>query len=613
MRGVLVTSCWLALAGCAEIESAWQDDTSKEAKTTKTSPVVDHDLGLTRDDFQNMHAPALTEPTVSAHSSEPPIPDLAEVLAAPQPPKLGETKLVSIAVTDDVPLKDVFIELARMADVDIELDAGITGGVAFRAKDRPFNEVVERLTDLAGLRYKIQNSVLRIERDSAYIRDYPLNFLNLERASTGSFTLSSTGGSTATSASSGSSTVGTTAGSSASVNSKSDSDFWKQFEEGVKKILSYSEASRVSGATIAKQPGVPDSASGASGGASSGDNGQAFYILNRQASTLTVSGNSKQHEMVERFLKILESNVSSQVLIEAEILEVDLTDAYQTGIDWTRLGDNRVNFAGKFGTVTATKGGVPGTVAVLENNIGSGLSLNATMNFLEEFGTVRSISSPRLHAMNNQQAFLSFAQGLVYFNVKISTTDAVLGSNGQVVTAGTVNVTSTQLTAPIGVSLVLQPVIDDKNNEITMDIHPTLTSFVQYVPDPGFEISKADAISKLASSGADTSKFAGLSSQVPEIITREMDSIVKIKSGQALVIGGLIQNKVANDEAGVPGAAEFPLLGTLFQNIKRNTSKQELVIYLRATTVTPSNMPTVRDKVLYDKFMETPRPLNTSQ
>src|SRR4051812_46388615 len=96
---------------------------------------IDPALQLSRDDYKNLVNPK-ADGTGTGPVAEPPIPDVAEILAAPKAPKLGETQLVSVSVTDDVPLKDVFIELARLSNVDIEVDAGITGGVNFTAKDK---------------------------------------------------------------------------------------------------------------------------------------------------------------------------------------------------------------------------------------------------------------------------------------------------------------------------------------------------------------------------------------------------------------------------------------------------------------------------------------------
>ena len=609
-----VLSCLLITASCT--------GGSHGAIDPKKKDVLDPDIGLTRGDYLNPYSPKGTDPAKEQPSLEPPVPDLAEVLAAPQPPKLGETKLVSIAVTDDVPLKDVFIELSRMADVDVEVDSGITGGVSFRAKDRPFNEVVDRLADMAGLRYKMTKGVLRIERDTPYLQDYPINFLNLDRTTNGSFSVSSGGtsssgsGGSSSSGSSSSSSGGPTTGSADSVSSKSETDFWKQFEATVKQILAYSPANRAILSGNGTQPEAPAAAAAAAGAADAVSSGGGFYIMNRQASTLTVSATSKQHEMLRQFLRIVDANTSSQVLIEAKVLEVTLNDTYQSGINWKNFGTNNISFSGNLDNVNSTAVPAVPTLTVLKNGLIGGADLSAAVNLLEEFGTTRALSSPRLNAMNNQRAVLSFVEGLVYFTVKVSTSDPVLGANNVVTTPGKVDVSSTQNTVPVGIVLSLLPVIDSKDNDITLDVHPTLTRQTKTVLDPGFEVSKANAIATLASSNASASVIAqlsGIKSNVPQIETRELDSIIKVKSGQTLVIGGLLEDSVANDDAGVPGADEVPWFGNLFKSVSKTNSKKELVIFLRATIIPPAGAANKADRNIYEKFSNDPRPLNFGQ
>ena len=612
----------------------------------KKQDKIDPGLNLEREDYRDMYNQKAPEGGVVklAPPPEPPIPDIAEVLASPQPPKLGETKLVSIAVTDDVPLKDVLIELARLADVDIEVDSSISGGISFRAKDRPFNEVIDRISDLAGLRYSMKNSVLRVERDTPYIVDYPINFLSIDRSTNGSFNVTSTGGSTALGSSSsgssgsgssgGSSTggggggsssggssgsssgAGSTTGSTASISSKSDSDFWNKFDESIKQILAYSESKRISGTTIERQPDAPDAPAGAPAQAAVGSSegpakNSSFYIMNRQASTLTVSATDRQHEMIKRFLRMVEANTSSQVLIEAKVLEVSLNENYQTGIDWAKLGGSNALFSGNLSTVSPTIN--PG-IAAPSLVLNTGADLSATVSMLNEFGTTRALSSPRLHAMNNQQAVLSFAQGLVYFSVQISVTDAVPASTVSPVTVpAKVSVVSTPLTVPVGIILTIQPSIDTKNNEVTLNVRPTLTRLITSIVDPGFEISKAEAIAQLASSGGDATEITSLqniTNKIPEIETRELDSIVKIKSGQTLIVGGLLEDSNSNTDSGLPGASEIPLFGDLFKSVNKINSRDELVFFIRATIVPTSDDMDKADKTVYEKFGNDPRPID---
>jgi len=124
---------------------------SDEFDGFRLSDPYDRELDLKREDYRNISSDAASEGRKSGdvRTGEPPIPDLAQILAAPRPPKISQSKLVSISVTEDVPLRDVLFELARLANTDIELGNGIEGGINFRATNKPFNEVIERISDLA--------------------------------------------------------------------------------------------------------------------------------------------------------------------------------------------------------------------------------------------------------------------------------------------------------------------------------------------------------------------------------------------------------------------------------------------------------------------------------
>jgi hypothetical protein len=146
-----------------------------------TFPVMDHDryAGLTRDDYRAAFEPRPVPPAKAAPGA--PIPPLQPLVELPPPPSPAEQKLVSISVDETVPLKDVLIELARKAQVDLELDPRISGGVILTMRNRPLREVIERIADLAGLRYEFQGQTLRIERDEPYHVNYRVDYLLLTR------------------------------------------------------------------------------------------------------------------------------------------------------------------------------------------------------------------------------------------------------------------------------------------------------------------------------------------------------------------------------------------------------------------------------------------------
>ena len=149
-------------------------------------PVMDQDryAHLTRDDFRTALGPRPAPPYApQAAAGGPPIPDLQSPVELPPPLSPAERKLVSIAVDETVPLKDVLIELARKAEVDLELDPRIEGGVILTMRDRPLREVIERIADLAGLRFQFRGSGLRIELDEPYYVNYRVDYLHLASTS----------------------------------------------------------------------------------------------------------------------------------------------------------------------------------------------------------------------------------------------------------------------------------------------------------------------------------------------------------------------------------------------------------------------------------------------
>ncbi len=176
-------------------------------------------------------------PESAAAMEEPPIPALQSVLAAPAAPELADTRRVSISVTETTPLRDIFIELARKAQVDLELDQRISGGIIMTATDRPLIDVIDRICELAELRYRFEKNVLRVEIDDPYLEQYHMDVLNLARTSTSDMSSSTDAASTAQSIGSGGGGGGGSNKSSTAVTSTSKADFWGSLSSNVRSIL----------------------------------------------------------------------------------------------------------------------------------------------------------------------------------------------------------------------------------------------------------------------------------------------------------------------------------------------------------------------------------------
>ncbi len=696
------------------------------------------DDGLTKSDYRDLverTPPAAA--TGSQGGGAPPIPELQPILAAPPPPAL-EQRLVSVNVPDDqVPLKDVLIELARKVGVDLDLDPKISGGVIIYAKDRPFSEVIDRICDMANLRYTFKNNVLRIELDTMYNHDYHLDVLNtVRKASTNVATSTDVFSSVA-----GGGGGGGQNNSTSTVASASTDDPWTEVEDNLKQILanSYPYAQPIqtnaanksadtasatpapavpvtpgapatpgAAATTAPKPstapapgtgaaspapGAPPATSnmaapvtanyqGASNQAASGDQSasgtgttgtgsnpsvtagalssnplaalqQALYqqavgpnaaaaaapaatatggaapaaaapaasfSVSRSSGIISVFGTSRQQKLVRDYLKRVVEQLSSQVLIEAKVVEVDLNDQFKMGIDWNKV----LAFSGPLGglnigtTAAGTDGGFLGNQASFSKmtlttattnpfQIGlTGANFSGVLQFIQGFGTTRTLSSPRVTVMNNQTAVLKVAQNQVYFSITGTITPSTVAG-----VAPTATFTSTLHTVPIGVVMTVQPSIDVDHGQVTMNLRPTVSVHASDVSDPSvaLELAANCGTSTVGACSASNIANAVTNSNVPVVDVREMDSMVTLPSGDIVVMGGLMQSNSQKQEVGVPGAADVPLLGNLFKARTHETDVTELVIFLKATIVKGRDSIDWADKDLYQRYMQDPRPL----
>ncbi|NBO18203.1 MAG: hypothetical protein EBV03_03065, partial [Proteobacteria bacterium] len=163
--------------------------------------------------------------------------------------------------------------------------------------------------------------------------------------------------------------------------------------------------------------------------------------------------------------------------------------------------------------------------------------------------------------------------------------------------------------APVGILLSLLPTINKEANEVTLSVRPTLTRVTQFITDPSFPIQVAVALNNLDNTNKDLiEKIRNTDSKVPQIETRELDSILKLKSGQVMVIGGLLEDRIVNNDAGVPAVSDIPFVGNLFKSVDKTNSKKELIIFIRATIVDSHGNVTDPQKALYDKFIQDPDP-----
>ncbi len=454
---------------------------------------------------------------------EAPIPSASKLIVSPPPPVIGGDKIISFSVTDQVPLKDVLIELGRMANIDVDLDPAISGGVIINAKNRPLKEVIDRIATQASLRYSYKNGVLFFERDTPYMKNYFVDYL-------------------------------------------SNGTLWTDVSANITALLT-----------------PPDSSSGNEGASTSSKSSASSFTINKSAGMISVFATDKQHEAITKYLAAVEKYSSSQVLIEAKVVEVTLNKQFAAGIDWSWVGNNpgnKIVSQGSFGVGDLT---TPSFIAGIHGNI------NATINALEQFGNTKAISSPRIIAMNNQKASLDFSESLIYFTISTSAS-TVAGNTNPTTTS---SVTATKNEVPIGVQLSITPSINVATNEVTLDVQPKLS---------------VDSGKKAIDPSVNPETGISLGNKIPIIKTRTLKTLAKIQSGNILVIGGLMSDTSGNTDAGIPFLSRIPILGYLFKYSAKSTDIVETVIFIKATIINSGSGVEKSDRDIQRKFDTNRRP-----
>ncbi|MDX1609655.1 MAG: pilus (MSHA type) biogenesis protein MshL [Halofilum sp. (in: g-proteobacteria)] len=480
------------------------------------------------------------------------IPEPVTEAPLPPPPDTDRELERYTVVVNDVPLKELLFALARDADLEIDIIGDIGGRVTLNAVDETLPRLLERITLQAAVRYELQDDYLKIAADEPYLESYPVPYVNIDRTASSSVD-------TATQiASTGFGDEGSGGGGAGSNNSRtsvsneSTQQIWQTLRRNLGGILNVEVAE---------------------GDAPEGDR---YVMLNREAGYITVRATQRQHREVQRYLDQVMASIRRQVLIEATVVEVTLSDQYQAGVDWAMLANDPDGFDFVQSLTGQTLGGAfnvpdpPGsgvsqaTIGYFDPNTSDG-SLSATLKLLETFGDVQVMSSPKIIALNNQLAVLKVVDNRVYFTVQVETDTT---ESGFVTRTFETEVN----TVPIGLVMTVTPHIDS-HDEVLLNVRPTVSRILGFVNDPNPDLAAA-----------------GVENEIPEIQVREMESLLRVHSGQVAVIGGLMQDSINQTRREVPGLGRLPLLGNLFSFRDDTVEKTELIIFLRPTVVNQASL-----------------------
>jgi MSHA biogenesis protein MshL len=474
----------------------------------------------------NAPAPAVQD----AQTDIPPVVEQVPIIAAPEPAEALQTFTV---VATDLPASELLFALARDARLNLDIDPAITGRISINAIDQTLPQILKRISRQVSLRYYLDGPNMIIEVDRPFVRLYRIDYLNMSRSTRSTIGIE-------TSLGEGADDGGSSGDSSATITNESDNSFWETLENNI--------------TVMASIGGVDGS-----------------VISNRESGTISVLTSSSGHRNIQQFVDTVLGSARRQVLIEATVVEVTLNDDFQAGVDWSRIatgngwsvGQQLLNATTGLGSLPIPPDAAVGSVVqATYNHTNSDRTITGAVKALDAFGDVSVMSSPKIMALNNQTSVLKVADNTVYF--EIDANPAVV-SDG-VTIPGTTDTTAK--TVPVGFVMSVTPFIT-ADGEVILNIRPTITRILKFVPDPIFP-----------------------DSLIPEIQIREMESVMRVASGNTAVLGGLMQDTASKTDAGVPGLHDAKGFGMLFGTKTRSFDKTELVIFLRPRVIDNANLET---------------------
>lgn len=413
--------------------------------------------------------------------------------------------------------------------INIVVHPDIKTRITLNLKDVTLHETLQAVRDIYGLQYVQTPYGYRILPKSLQNRVFHVNYLNVSRSGTSGMSVSSghinTDDINSSDASSTSSSSSNSISTASKIETQATTDFWSNLQASVSMIIGSGNGRRV--------------------------------IVDAQAGLVMVRGFPDELASVEDFLKRAELSLQKQVIIEAKILEVTLNSGFQSGIQWSSLSSD-----------SDVTGQLTSEAVLNPDNLEGIFSLNfnssdftSVIQLLQRQGEVQVLSSPRISTVNNQKAV-----------IKVGTDEFFVTE----VSNSTTTSTTTTSTAPeisltpffSGIALDVTPQIG-QNDEVILHVHPSVTDVVE----KNKTIDVGGSIYNLPLA------FSSI---------RETDSIIRAASGQVVVIGGLLQNKKSNTDASIPWLGRIPILGYLFKQTQRTSSKSELVILLQPKVIEPS-------------------------
>ncbi|RHW76915.1 pilus (MSHA type) biogenesis protein MshL [Colwellia sp. RSH04] len=523
---IIISSLVLALAGCQSVPL--QPTDFKEG------------LSEAIEDTKAVNAPKPLTQVPNAVQQE----VMQQSMAQAKQSLLSEKRLEVSATA--VEAKDFFNAIVEGSAYSIAIHPDVTGQISLNLTDVTLAETLGVIEEIYGYEIQQSNNIIKVYPSGMRSETIALNYLFLKRFGTSSTSINS-GGVSENDPNSGGNNNNNNNGGNSSNNNRSnnnnnstsqsttsginiytenESDFWLELKETLTAFV--------------------------------GTEGGRSVIVSPQAGLVTVRGMPDEISAVKKFISDTETHLHRQVIIEAKIMEVTLNDDYQQGVHWDEvlgsIGDTNLTFQ--------TNGSISGNV--ISSAIGGATSLSfsgpdfsGVIDLLQTQGNVQVLSSPRITATNNQKAVIKVGED-EYFVTEVSSTT----------TTGTATTTTPEVTlTPFfsGIALDVTPQID-KSGDVVLHVHPSVTLTDEQ--NKSIQLGSEELILPLAQSSV-----------------RESDTIIRAKSGEIVVIGGLIETYTIDKESKTPLLGDIPFVGELFKSKSETTQKRELVILLKPIVV----------------------------
>jgi general secretion pathway protein D len=558
------------------------------------------------------------------------IPQPVGAVPLPPPPEARESEVRYSVVVANQPVREVLLAMARETRVNFDIHPGIEGRINLNAIDQTLKQILTRIARQVDVRWESDGQTITVMPDTPYLRTYKVDYVNMSRDVTGTIGVQSQVVAPPSATGTGSAGSGQNT-SLLKVDATARNRFWESLEKNVKDLLretdkQFPEGSSETLLTGRRQaagtetprapvtlgptgnalpsPTYPTSPVQATDIAAAGEISErrltfreaASVIVNSETGIVTVRATSRQHEKVAEFLASVVGSARRQVLIEATVVEVRLNDNYQTGVDWSALGLNGLGYSVSQSFLAAAPSLTnPPFFAISYSNPNGpgGRDITSTVKLLDVFGNTRVLSSPKIMAVNNQTAVLKVVDNLVYFTVQAQVTP---GNNNQ---APIVAYTTTQNVVPVGFVMNVTPQIGE-NDVVVLNVRPSVSRILRYVNDPNPDLARV-----------------GVTNQVPEIQSREFESVLRVPSGRIAILGGLMHDQFEGNTTGVPLIARVPFLGDAFSYRNDTSRKSELVIFLRPIVIRDASLEgdlaAYRRYLPSSEFFQGTRPVGSSE